>query len=155
VGTIGIATPFTVVIDGVTYAQGYSEPAGSITPPEGSTFTVTLDLTPISGTNILETSQNSTASGLFSVTGSIDAFIENGTYTFPLPGGTDYTATFSGYADFAGSYLTNGLPSTPLPQLTETYTYSSTVVPEPGTAFGTVSIIGCLWFAKLIRRRSL
>ena len=149
VGTIGIATPFSVVIDGVTYAQGYSEPAGSITPPEGSTFTVT----PISGTNILDTTQNSTASGLFSVTGSIDVFIENGTYTFPLPGGTDYSATFSGYAAFSGSYMTNGLPSTPAPQLLETYTYSSTVVPEPGTALVTVSALGSLWLIPLMRRR--
>ncbi len=136
----------------ITYAQGFSEPANSVTPPDGSTFTVTLALTPISGTNIVDTSQNSTASGLFAVTGSIDVFIENGTYTLAQPGGTDYTATFSGYAAFDGLYMTNG-PSTPLPELAETYTYSSTVVPEPGTGLAAVSVFGCLWFAGGVRRR--
>jgi hypothetical protein len=108
---------------------------------------VTLTLTPISGTNIVNTSQNSTATGLFAVTGSVDAAIENGTYLNPLPGGTNYTAIFSGYADFNGSYVTNGS------QLTETYTYSSSVAPEPGTAFCCVSVLGSFWFIRVIRRR--
>jgi hypothetical protein len=156
VGTIGVATGFAIVIDGVTYSQASPLfPTTGTTPADGSSFTITLDLTPISGTNILNTTQNSTASGLFAVTGSINAFIENGTYTFPQPGGTDYTATFSGYADFNGSYMTSGLPATPQPLLTETYTYSSTVVPEPGTGFGTVAVLGCLWLARGIRRRRI
>jgi hypothetical protein len=148
VNVIGIATGFAIVIDGVTYAQGSgSLPVVGITPPEGSSITVTLNLTPISGTNIVNTTQNSTATGLFAVTGSINAAIENGTYLNPLPGGTDYTATFSGYADFDGSYVTNGQ------QLMETYTFSSSVVPEPGSAFATVSVLGCLWFIQASRRR--
>jgi hypothetical protein len=148
VNVIGIATGFAIVIDGVTYSQASSSlPVPGITPPDGSSIIVTLNLTPISGTNVVNTTQNSSATGLFAITGSINAAIENGTYLNPLPGGTDYTATFSGYADFSGSYMTNGS------QLMESYTFSSTVVPEPGTGFATVSVLGCLWFVRAIRRR--
>ena len=137
VGTIGIATDFSTVINGITYSQGVANTSG-ITPPDGSTFTVTLNLTPVSGTNVIDTTQNSTATGLFSVTGSISAFIENGTYTFPLAGGTGYTESFSGYALFNGSYLTSGPPynGPPIPELMEAYTYSATApAPEPAAFF--------------------
>jgi hypothetical protein len=66
--------------------------------------------------------QNSTATGLFALTGSLSATIN----------GATYTDLFSGFATFNGSYNTDPRPFTNAPQLMEQYTFSATA-PEPAT----------------------
>jgi hypothetical protein len=143
IGVIGIQTVFSVVLNGVTYAQGYQAPNGSVLPPDDSVFAVQFSLTPISGTNVLDTTKASTASGLFGVSGTVSATINGVTYTDP----------FSGDAEFYGTYAPNGLPGTIAPQITETYTFTS--APEPAAVFEMLSGMGCLGLIGLFRHRML
>jgi hypothetical protein len=143
IGVIGIQTVFSVGLNGVNYAQGYQAPSGSVLPADNSVFSVQFSLTPISGTNVLDMTQASTASGLFAVAGSVSATINGVTYTDP----------FSGDAEFYGTYAPNGLPGTVAPQITETYTFTS--APEPAAVFEMLAGMGALALLGLFRGRRL
>jgi hypothetical protein len=141
---IGISTPFSVVLNGVTYYQGFYPPAGSVLPPDDTVFSVQFSLTPISGTNVLDTTKASSASGLFAVSGSVSADINGVTYTDP----------FSGDAEFYGTYLpSGGFPGSATPQITESYTFTS--APEPAAVFEMLSGVGALGLMGLFRRRCI
>ncbi len=137
IGVIGLPTQFSVTLNGVTYVQTFSS---SNLPPAGSNFSASIMLTPISGTNVVDTTQPSTASGLFQLSGDVSADI----------GGTTYTDSFSGYAAFTGSYTFVGIGG--YYELDESYTFSPVLTPEPASVLQIAGGLGALLAFVRVRR---